>query len=94
MTIQSRLQWYGHVMRGDINSQMCEVMEVGKIGRRKKGRPRKMWKECLKKDSERYGFRREDEYDRKKWREQIRDKITDVSVVVLVPQSFNNQYNV
>ena len=61
MTIQSRLQWCGHVMRGDINSQMCEVMEVEKIGKRKKGRPR---------------------------------KITDVSVVVLVPHSFNNQHNV
>ena len=61
MTIQSRLQWCGHVMRGDINSQMCEVMEVGKIEKRKKGRPR---------------------------------KITDVSVVVLVPHSFNNQHNV
>ena len=77
MIIQSRLQWYGQVMRRDINSEMCEVMEVGRIGKRKKGRPRKTWEECLKKDLERYGFRREDEYDRKKWREQIRDKIAN-----------------
>ena len=77
MIIQSRLQWYGQVMRRDINSEMCEVMEVGRIGKRKKGRPRKTWEECLKKDLERYGFRREDEYDRKIWREQIRDKIAN-----------------
>ena len=77
MIIQSRLQWYGQVMRRDINSEMCEVMEVGRIGKRKKGRPRKAWEECLNKDLERYGFRREDEYDRKKWREQIRDKIAN-----------------
>ena len=28
MIIQSRLRWYGHVMRGDINSQISEVMKV------------------------------------------------------------------
>ena len=26
MIIQSCLQWYGHVMHGDINSQLCWVM--------------------------------------------------------------------
>ena len=70
MIIQSRLRWYGHVMRGDINSQIREVMEVEITAKRKKGRPRKSWVECIK-DLERYGFRREDMYDRKKWRERI-----------------------
>ena len=28
MIIQSRLRWYGHIMRGDINSQIREVIEV------------------------------------------------------------------
>ena len=37
MIIQSQLQWYGHVMCGDINSQICEVMEVEITGKRKKG---------------------------------------------------------
>ena len=44
MIIQSRLRWYGHVMRGDTNSQIREVMEVEMIGKKKKGRPRKSWK--------------------------------------------------
>ena len=26
--IQSRLWWYGHALRGEINSQICEVMVV------------------------------------------------------------------
>ena len=93
MIVQSRLWWYGHIMRGDINSQIREVLEVEITGKRKKGRPRKSREECLKKDLERYGFRREDAYDRKKWREGIRAKIanpasrdngikTDVVVVV------------
>ena len=37
MIIQSRLLWYGHVMRGDINSQIREFMEVEITGKRKKG---------------------------------------------------------
>ena len=65
--IQSCLRWYGHVMRGDISSQILEVMEVEKTGKKKKGRSRKSWEECVEKDLERYGLRREDAYDRKKW---------------------------
>ena len=63
MTIQRRLRWYDHVMCGDINSQIREAMEVELTGKRKKGRPRKSWEECVKKDLERYGLRREDAND-------------------------------
>ena len=37
MIIQSHLRWYGHVMHGDINSQIREVMELEITGKRKKG---------------------------------------------------------
>ena len=77
MIIQSPLQWYGHVMRGDINSQTREVMEVEITGKRKKVRPRKSWEECVKKDLERYGLRRQDAYDRKTWQERIRAEIVN-----------------
>ena len=43
MITQSHLGWYGHVMRGDINSQIREVMEVEITGKRKKARARKSW---------------------------------------------------
>ena len=75
MIIQSRLQWYGHVMRGDINSQIREVTEVEITGKRKKGRPKNLWEECIKKDLEGHGLRKEDAYDQKKWREWIIAKI-------------------
>ena len=52
--------------RGDINSQIRDVMEVKTTGKRKKGQSRKSWKECVRKDLERYGLRREDAYNRKK----------------------------
>ena len=58
MIIQSRLRWYGHVMRGDISSQIREVMEVEIAGKRKNGRPRKSWGECVNKDLERYDWKR------------------------------------
>ena len=46
MIIQSCLHWYEHVMRGDINSQIREVMEVEIAGKRKKSRSREL-KECV-----------------------------------------------
>ena len=75
--IQRRLRWYGHVIRRDISSQIREVMEHEIPGKRKKGRPRKSWEECVKKDLERYGLRREDVYDRVKWREHIKAEIAN-----------------
>ena len=75
--IQRRLRWYGHVIRRDISSQIREVMEHEIPGKRKKGRPRKSCEKCVKKDLERYDLRREDAYDRVKWREHIKAKITN-----------------
>ena len=75
--IQSCLQWYGHAMHGDINPQICEVMEVEITGKRKKGQPGKSWEECIKKDLEGYGLRREDVYNQiKKWQQQIKAKLS------------------
>ena len=39
--IQCPLQWYGHAIHGDINSQIHQIMELEKTGERKKCRPRK-----------------------------------------------------
>ena len=75
--IQSHLQWYGHVICQDINSQIREVMELEITGKRKKGQPRESWEECIKKDLEQYGLRREDAYDQEKWQEQIKTKIAN-----------------
>ena len=41
MIIQHHLRWHGHVMHGDTNSQIHEVVEAEMIGKRKKDRPRK-----------------------------------------------------
>ena len=52
-------------------------MEVEITWKMKKGRPRKSWEECIKKDLEQYGLRREYAYDQKKWQEQIKAKIAN-----------------
>ena len=67
MIIQSRLWEYGHVICQGINSQIHEVMELEITGKRKKGRPRNLLEECVNKDLEQYGLRREDAYEREKW---------------------------
>ena len=40
-----------------------QVLEAEIIGNRKKGQPRKLWKECEKKGLERYDLRREGAHD-------------------------------
>ena len=51
------LRWYGHVMRGDISSQIHEVMEVEITRKRNKGRKGNRGR-VGKEDLERYGLRR------------------------------------
>ena len=81
-------------------------MELEITGRRKKGPPRKLWKECIKKDLEQNGLKREDVYDREKWQEQINKKNCqplpakfngikkDIVVVmrILLPTTYKGQY--
>ena len=70
MITQSRLRWYVHAIRRDMHFQIREAMELEKTGERKKGRPRKSWEECVNKDLERYGLRREGAHCQENWREQ------------------------
>ena len=63
MIIQNCLRWHGYVIRRDIKSQIREVMQLEITGKRKKGWQRKSWEECVKKDLETCGLRREGAYD-------------------------------
>ena len=40
-------------MREEVNSSIRYVMGIKITGERKKGRPRKLWEECIKKDLKR-----------------------------------------
>ena len=71
MIIQTRLWWYGRVIPQDINLQILEVMELEIIGKRKKGRPRKLLQQYIKKDLEQYGLRKGDAYKHKKLNQKL-----------------------
>ena len=60
MIIQSRLPWYG-MPSVETSTPKCVRLWSLKLG--KKGRPRKSWEECVKKDLERYDLRKEDRDD-------------------------------
>ena len=60
MMTQSRLRWYVHVNRQDINSQILEEIELEITWKRNKSRPRKLWEECINKNMELCGYKRED----------------------------------
>jgi hypothetical protein len=46
---RSQLRWYGHVNRMDDKRIVKRVYEARETGKRPRGRPRKTWKEGLKK---------------------------------------------
>ena len=47
---ESRLRWYGHVMRRDEQYIGRRVTEMDIQGRRGRGRPKQSWMDCIKED--------------------------------------------
>ena len=47
---ERRLQWFGHVMRKEEESVCRRVMNMEVPGRRRRGRPRKRWRDTLNED--------------------------------------------
>ena len=79
-------------------------MEVEITGKRKKGRPRKSRKECIKKDLEWYGLRRKDAYNQRNGASKLEQKLltpasqdkgikTDVVTVVVYLNEKLNFYD-
>jgi len=46
---QNRLRWYGHVLRKEDNDWVNKCMEYEVEGARPRGRPKKTWREIVKK---------------------------------------------
>ena len=45
-----RLRWYGHVGRRDENYIGRKMLELEVPGRRRRGRPKKRWRDCIEED--------------------------------------------
>ncbi|CAH1252456.1 Hypp9296 [Branchiostoma lanceolatum] len=65
-----RLRWYGHVERaiGSINS----ITKLQLPGNRGRGRPKKSWSECVKKDIKECGLTNVDPLDGAAWRRCVK----------------------
>ena len=69
---ERRLQWYGHVMRREEESVCRRVMNMEVPGKRKRGRPRKRWKDTIKEDMLEKNVQVDDTQDRSRWRRLTR----------------------
>jgi len=51
---QNRLRWYGHVLQKEDDDWVKKCMEYKVEGRRPRGRPKRTWREVMKKDCQTY----------------------------------------
>ncbi|XP_070000722.1 uncharacterized protein [Penaeus vannamei] len=68
---KARLRWFGHVKRRDEEYAGRRVLEMAPPARRRKGRPKLRWMDCLRKDLEEMEATEEDALDRETWRKRI-----------------------
>ena len=69
-----QLRWYGHVLQKKDNDWVKICMEYEVEGARPRGRPKKTWREIVKKDCQVHALNREDAMDCSRWMKQIRDE--------------------
>lgn len=69
---EKRLLWYGHVRRASENRWIAKVTDWSPIGRRKRGRPRRSWRNEVDDAMERREMNEGDWQDREEWRQKLR----------------------
>jgi len=69
---QNRLRWYGQVLRKEDTDWVKKCMEYEVEGSRPRGRPKRTWKEGVRKDCETRNLNREDAMDRGRWKKLIK----------------------
>ena len=62
---EARWRWMGHVLRRGVDEPSRVALELEVEGNRGRGRPRRRWRECLKKDIEVRGLEETDEARRR-----------------------------
>ena len=62
------VRWYGHVLRRDDGHVLRKALEFEVKGKRKRGRPKNMWKMQVEKESKSAGLEKEDALNRASWR--------------------------
>ena len=70
---EGRLRWYGHLLRRAEDHVGRHTMDMEVQGRRKRGRPRKRWRDCVREDMREKGIDEAEAQDRGRWRRRIRN---------------------
>ena len=68
---ESRMRWLGHILRREEDYVGKRVRQL-KVGKQKRGRPKRRWKDCIQEDMKILGLCEKDAEDRVKWRNSIR----------------------
>ena len=71
---EARLRWYGHVMRRDGDYVGRRVMEMEVPGRRRRGRPKKRWRDCIGEDMREKNLNEDTVQDRTRWRRLTKNR--------------------
>jgi len=67
------MRWYGHVLRKEDNDWVKKCMEYEVEGPRPRGRPKRTWREVVKKDCQICKLNTEDAVDHSRCRKVIKD---------------------
>ena len=70
---ESRLKWYGHVLRREDGYVGERVMVMDVPGKRRRGRPKRRWLDNIKNDLSERELSGEEAQDRVQWRHLIRN---------------------
>ena len=67
---EASLRWFDHVERRDDEEEIKQALERQVERKRRRGRPRKRWRDRVAEDMEAVGVTRMDVVDRKQWRKR------------------------
>ena len=70
---ESRLKWYGHILRREDEHVGKRVMVMEVLGKRRRGRPKRMWLDNIRNDLSESELSGKEAQDQVKWRRLIRN---------------------
>ena len=70
---KSRLRWFGHVKRREQQNVCRRTLEMMPPGRRKRGRPKLRWMDCVRDDMKIIGVTENETSNRENWRRRIQN---------------------